>query len=205
MAPRSFLPWTLAALGLAASACGSLRIVPVSSTDLNCRFDTDCTIDVSDFVDTFEVPFGSGEARLQSRSQPPGEPGTPGHGLYAHEYRVNLTPVAGLTALICVQSLAFDFGPVQRLDYDFDGTLDDVYVVTQGGIGSVGPSAASRGGDRITFSFEPPVCPGSSPGRGESSYFFGLASTDPAGPIVAAVGFSNGESATVDAHSPGGP
>jgi hypothetical protein len=47
------------------------------------------------------------------------------------------------------------------------------------------------------------VCPGNAPGRGQTSYFFGLASTDPAVPVVSTVRFSDGTSVSVDARSPG--
>ena len=66
---------------------------------------------------TFAVPAASGDGRLQSRNQPPGEAGTAGVGLYAYEYRVDLTQVGALTAQICVDELRVDFGPVESLDY----------------------------------------------------------------------------------------
>lgn len=156
-----------------------LEIVDVNAPDINCVFYSDCTATVSDLVDEFPVPAADGQGKLQSRTQEPGEPGTPGAGLHVYEYRVNLEDVAGLTARICVSSLKLDFGPIASLDYDRDGDADDVYVVTGGGLGSVAPSLADQTGDTVTFTFSPPVCPGSRPGDGESSFFFGLASTNP--------------------------
>ena len=203
MLARAFIVLVLVIAGAGASGCGSLAIAPVGAPAVNCVFDTDCTITVSDFVDEFTVPFASGDARLQSRSQPPGEPGTAGAGLYAHEYRVNLTPVGALTTVVCVRSLSLGFGPIERLDYDGDGDLDHVYVVTSGGLGTVAPSSASQSGGRVTFTFQPGVCPGNAAGNGETSYFFGLASQDPAGSVEATVGFDDGTSTTVDARSPG--
>jgi hypothetical protein len=192
---------SLALLAVTTSGC-TLSIATVSAPDINCRFDHDCTITVEDSVGAIPVPFGSGEGRLQSRTQPPGEAGTPGAGLFAYEYRVDLTPVGGLTAQICVNKLSLDFGPIERLDYDRDGDLDHVYVVTGGGLGSVAPSSARRSGDRVTFSFSPGVCPGNAPGNGETSYFFGLASQDPAQPVTATVSFSDGTTAAVAARAP---
>jgi len=186
-----------------AFGCGSLTVANVGAPAINCVFDTDCTITVSDFVDEFTVPVARPDARLQSRSQPPGEAGTPGAGLYAHEYRVDVTPAAGTTAIVCVRRLSLDFGQIERLDYDGDGDLDHVYVVTSGGLGTVAPSSASRSGGRVTFTFQPGVCPGNAPGNGQTSFFFGLASSDPAGPVEATVGFDDGTSTTVDARSPG--
>lgn len=189
------------ALVLAAPGC-TLHIATVSAPDINCRFDHDCTITVDDSLGPIPVPATTIEGRLQSRTQPPGEPGTPGQGLYAYEYRVDLTPVAGMTAQICVNRLSLDFGPIERLDYDLDGTLDDVYVVTAGGLGSVAPSSAKQDGDRVTFTFNPGVCPGNAPGNGETSYFFGLASQHPNHPVTATVGFTDGTSAPVAARAP---
>lgn len=61
---------------------------------------------------------------------------------------------------------------------------------------------AGQSDGRVTFTFDPPVCPGNSPGNGETSYFFGLASTDPAQPVSATVGFTDGTSAAVAARAP---
>lgn len=200
MSRRFHVPALLLLL-LAASGC-SLSIASVSAPDINCRFDTDCTITVNDSLGSIPVPAGTPQGRLQTRTQPPGEPGTDGAGLYAYEYRVDLTPVGGLTAIVCVDSLAVDFGPISRLDYDGNGSLDDVYVVTGGGLGSVAPTSANRSGNRVTFHFNPPVCPGNAPGNGETSYFFGLASTHTDHPINATVHFTNGTSASVPARAP---
>lgn len=71
---------------------------------------------------------------------------------------MDLTPVGALTAIPCVRSLSPDFGPIEKLDYDGDSDLDHAYVVTSGGLGTVGPSAASQSGDRVTFTFQPGVC-----------------------------------------------
>jgi hypothetical protein len=189
--------------GVALTGCGSLTIVHVGAPAINCVFDHDCTTTVSDFVDKFTVPFASGDARLQSRSNPPGDAGTPGAGLYAHEYRVDLTPVGALTGVVCVRSLSLPFGPIHRLDYDGDGNLDDVYVVTTGGLGTVAPSAASQSSGQVTFTFQPGVCPGNAPGNGETSFFFGLASDQAAVPVTATVTFDDGSTKTVNARSPG--
>ncbi len=45
-----------------------------------------------------------------------------------------------------------------------------VFVVTSGGLGTVGLKSAVQAGVKIAFTFTAPVCPGA------TSYFFGLAS-----------------------------
>jgi len=189
-------------LPLVTSGCSTLSLVHVSAPDINCRFDLDCTITVDDSVSAIPVPLATPDGRLQSRTQPPGEPGTPGQGLFAYEYRIDLRPAGALTAQICVDTLSMEFGPIAQLDYDLDGNLDDAYVVTAGGLGTVAPSQMRLTADTLTFSFNPPVCPGNAPGNGESSYFFGVASTDPQQAISANVHFTNGTTATVGARGP---
>lgn len=193
------------AFGLATASAGAapLRVVEVAAPDVNCVFDTDCTITVDDLVGEVAVPAARGEGRLQSRTKPPGERGTRGAGLYPYEYRVDLTPVAGITAIVCVDELRVPFGPVETLDYDADGRDDQVYVVTRGGLGSVRPSSADSSGGIVTFRFSPPVCAGSRPGGGETSFFFGLASRHAPRDIEATVGFNSGPDITTGARAPG--
>jgi hypothetical protein len=64
-------------------------------------------------------------------------------------------------------------GPVVKLNYP-QGQLAHVFVITQGGIGSVGIKSAEQDGDVITFTFSNYLC------AGQSSFFFGL--TAPNGP-----------------------
>ncbi len=63
------------------------------------------------------------------------------------------------------------------LDYNGDKQLDDVFVITKGGIGNVSLLSAVRDGPYIVFTFAGAgVGGGSAPGKGDSSFFFGLAS-----------------------------
>ena len=179
-----------------------LDLSTVSAPDINCTFDTDCTITVSDTTDHFTVGPTSGDAFLQSRTFPPGEAGTAAAGLYAYLYRIDLTQLAGLTALPCITEMTIDFGPVVKIDYDHDGSTEHVFVITGGGIGSVAPSSATKDGRLITFTFNPSVCAGSSPGNGQSSFFFGLTSTKPPRPVTAELKDSLGGVTTVQARAP---
>ncbi|MGD2116274.1 MAG: FG-GAP-like repeat-containing protein, partial [Acidobacteriota bacterium] len=126
-------------------------------------------------------------------------------GLYAYVYRLDLRQLAGITALPCIFELSLDFGPVTALDYDGSGNPDQVFVVTAGGLGSVGPASAEQTGGTVTFTFAPPVCAGSYPGGGETSYFFGLASTRAPRHVNAQIRDTLGGTATLDARVPEAP
>ncbi|MEM8535590.1 MAG: hypothetical protein AAGF95_32465 [Chloroflexota bacterium] len=164
-----------------------LNIATVKAPDINCVFDSDCTITVSDTTDTITLPGGSGSGFLQSRTLPVGEPGTPAAGLYRYKYRIDLRQVAGILDIPCITSFQLDVGPIVPLDYDNDGITEDVFVVTQGGLGTVAPSSVNQSGNTITFAFSPAVCAGSYSGGGDSSFFFGLTSQYPPRDITATI------------------
>ena len=86
-----------------------LDLSVVSAPDINCMFDSDCTITVMDTTDHFTVGPTAGDAFLQSRTFPPGEAGTAAAGLHAYLYRFDLTQLGGLTA----QELRFMGIPLQ--------------------------------------------------------------------------------------------
>lgn len=167
----SILGWSSQMLGQ------SLSIVAVKAPDINCKFDPSCKIVVEDSVGQFALTAATGEGRLQSRTWPAGKPGTAGAGLTAYLYRIDLSSVVAVAAEACVSKLRLDFGSVAPVDYDGSGKPKDVFVIKEGGLGILGPTSAKKTGSTIVFSFANPVCPGSSPGTGVSSFFFGLAST----------------------------
>jgi hypothetical protein len=80
---------------------------------------------------------------------------------------------------------------VVKLPYGPNGA-SDIFVVTSGGLGSVGIGSADQAGGTITLTFASPVCPGA------TSYFFGLASKS-VKPVAgkATVSFSLGGSTTM--------
>jgi len=177
----------------AAAQAGALSIIDVGAPAINCLFNNagapSCTVVVDDSVSTFTLPGDTGAARLQSRTYP-GAPGAPAAGAMAYVYRVDLTNVQAGTPPNCVTTLTINFpGPVVKLPY-WQGTPNeafDVFVVTSGGLGSVGLKSAVQAANRIGFTFLKPVCPGA------TSYFFGLASKS-VKPVadVAQVSFSAG-------------
>lgn len=161
-----------------AAPTAALTIAAVNQTDVNCLFDTDCTIFVDDIASGFVLDSMTGSGFLQSRLWPRGEAGTTGVGLFTYLYRLNLQELVGPGNPGCVTSFSFDFGPVVPLDYDDDGSLEDVFVVTSGAVGSVAPSAVDLTGGKLTVSFSPAICGDFSAAQnnGQSSFFIGLAS-----------------------------
>lgn len=188
---------------LAFTACITpLEVVNVGAPAINCLFDPSCTVTVTDTTAPIPI-FAGGTNFLQSRTFM-GKAGAPAEGLYAYEYRIDLRHALGITHIPCISSMAIGFGPVvNTLDYDGDGvTGDQVYVITGGGLGSVGLSSAERDGNTVTFNFSASVCAGGSPGSGQSSYFFGLVSTQPPGPVTATVKETTGTVHNVPARAP---
>jgi hypothetical protein len=179
-------------LGIALCSLGSvaiaapLTVVNVAAPDINCVFETDCTIVVTDSVGPIAVPNTTGIARLQSRTFL-GKPGAPADGKTGYEYRVDLTQAATMGDQACVTGLDVDFGPVTKLQYNKVGPTDDVFVVTKGGLGTIGLASAVQNRNIITFTFTQPVCAADSSGPGKTTFFFGLASTHPPKSIVATI------------------
>jgi hypothetical protein len=179
----------------------ALTVVNVSAPAINCVFNPTCTITVTDSSGNIPVPGIAGTASLQSRTFN-GAPGAPGAKLRGYEYRVDLRNAIGILNLPCVTALKLGFGTVSKLQYDGAGPLDDVYVVTGGGLGSVGLASATKVVNTITFTFASPVCAGANPGAGTSTYFFGLASTKLPKPITAQVKVLGGAWVNVPARAP---
>lgn len=140
-------------------------MVEVNAPAVNCVFNASCTITVTDSVSTLQfTPYGAG-AFLQSRTYS-GQPGTPSAGLTVYEYRLDFTQALGFTE--CVAGMTLDFGPVAKLTYPPNQPAH-AYVITQGGIGSVGIESAEQDGSVITFTFKTYLC------AGASTFFFGMA------------------------------
>ena len=180
-----------------------LSVVQVSAPPINCIFDPSCTVVVNDTTAPIILPGSTGQGFLQSRTYR-GAPGSPAAGLYAYLYRVDLRNLAGLTNIACVKSVTINFGPViSTLDYNGDHTTgDQVFVITGGGIGSIGIASANQVGGNITFNFSSPVCDGSSPGAGQSSFFWGLVSARQPRFVSATISQSSGPALHVQARAP---
>jgi hypothetical protein len=98
--------------------------------------------------------------------------------------------------------VSLNSGPVLTYDYNFDGvTTDQVFVVTGGGLGSVGLASATGAWGYSTFNFSAPVWASSSNCNGDSSYFWGYTSTY-APHVVTATVSTNSGSVMVNAYAP---
>ena len=162
-----------------AASTSSLTVVNVGAPAINCVFDSDCTIIVDDSSADVVLPLATGTGFLQTRTFPIGEAGTQAEGLYAYLYRIdlrNVTANSGVTP--CVWQYTVDFGAVEALNYDGTGGTEDVFVITSGGLGSVGVTAVEQTGTELKFNFGSGVC------AGQSSYFFGLTSQLPDQPLT---------------------
>src|SRR5205085_4010190 len=169
-----------------AAAAAPLSVVTVTAPDINCVFETDCTIVVTDSIGNIPLPGITGTARLQSRTFA-GQAGAPAAGKTGYQYRVDMTQATAIGDVACVTGLNVDFGPVTKLQYDKVGPTDDVFVVTKGGLGSIGLASAELNGNIIAFTFSQPVCAADTSGPGHTTFFFGLASIHPPKAIVATI------------------
>jgi hypothetical protein len=98
-------------------------------------------------------------------------------GLFAYEYRIDLRNAVGAVAISCIDWMTISFGPVvSTLNYGGSAVPDQVFVVTGGGIGTIGLASALQTGSSIKFKFASPICEGGAPGKGDSSFFWGLTS-----------------------------
>jgi len=178
-----------------------LKIVNVSAPAINCVFNPPCTVVVNDTSDNVPMTTG-GTGFFQSRTFK-GFPGSPAAGLFGYEYRLDLRNAVGATAISCIDWMTISFGPVVgSLNYGGDAKPDQVFVVTGGGIGTIGLTSAVQTGSKIKFKFASPICEGGSPGKGDSSFFWGLVSkTAPQG-ATALLHETGGTTHVVKARSP---
>jgi hypothetical protein len=164
----------------------SLSIVTVSAPEINCIYETDCTVTVTDTVANITLPSMTGNGRLQSRTFA-GKAGAPAAGKTGYEYRLDMTQATAIGDVACVTGLEVDFGPITKLQYNKAGPVDDVFVITKGGLGSIGLASAEQDRGVITFTFSQPVCAADTSGPGKTTFFFGLTSAHTPKGIVAKV------------------
>jgi hypothetical protein len=168
-----FMTIAAAALTSSALAAQPLTVVDVNAPAVNCVFQPSCTITVSDTIGIIALPYivTPGTAWLQSRIYP-SAPGTPAFTKTGYVYRISLTEASGTAE--CLMGLVLNFGPVARLPYK-NGQMADVFVITTGGLGTIGIKSAEKTGDVIDFAFDAPLCLDGGPSIKNTTFFFGLA------------------------------
>lgn len=177
-----------------------LKIVNVTAPPINCVFSTSCSVRVKDTREDFTLS-GGGEGVLQTRTFK-GTRGSPADDLYAFQYRLDLTAAVG-TKASCVDWISLSFGPVvSNLNFGGDDAPDHVFVITSGGIGSIGLASAIQTRDTIRFNFRSPVCSGTAAGKGTSTFFWGLVSTSDPENITALIHETGRATHVVKSRSP---
>ena len=183
-----------------AIAAAPLRVVSVSAPAINCVFNPSCTVSVQDSSDNIPMSTG-GTGFFQSRTFV-GAPGAPAPWANVYEYRIDLRNAVGATAISCIDWMKFDFGEVASLDFNSDSRPDQVFVVTGGGIGTIGIASAIQTGNNIKFNFTSPICSGGAPGKGDSSFFWGLVSKTSPKLVSATLHEAGGATHVVKTRSP---
>jgi len=176
-----------------------LSVVNVQAPNVNFVFNPSGTVTVQDLSSPIWV-----NGFLQSRNFK-GAAGAPAAGLYVYEYRVDLRNVVGITFIQQIFSMKVNIGPTVKLDFNGDKKLDDVFVVTKGGMGNIKLKSAVRSGNDITFTFDPSVAAGSAPGKGDSSFFFGVVSKYPRTTVKVSPSANGGGVLLLDAWAPKHP
>lgn len=183
-----------------AAKAAPLKIVNVTAPAINCVFSTSCSVRVKDTKEDFPLSTG-GKGILRARTFK-GANGSPAEGLFAYEYRLDLTDAVG-TKPSCVDWISLSFGPVvSTLDFGGPARPDQVFVITSGGTGSIGLASANQTRDTIRFTFRSPVCSGTEKGKGASTYFWGLVSASDPENITALIHETSRATHVVKTRSP---
>jgi hypothetical protein len=177
-----------------------LKIVNVAAPAINCVFSASCSVRVKDTKE--DVPLSTGGKGVLRTRTFKGASGSPAAGLFAYEYRLDLTDAVG-TKPSCIDWISLSFGPVvSTLDFGGPARPDQVFVITSGGTGSIGLQSALQTRDTIRFRFKSPVCSGTEKGKGTSTFFWGLVSTGDPENITALVHETGGATHVVKTRSP---
>lgn len=183
------------------AAAAPLKVVDVSAPAINCVFNSACTFTVKDTSDNIVMSTG-GTGFLQSRTFK-GAAGSPAAGLFGYEYRLDLRSAVGVRTISCIDWMMISFGPVvSTLNYGGDARPDQVFVITNGGLGNIGITSAVQTGSNIKFKFTTPICESRAPGKGDSSFFWGLTSKTEAKFVTAIMHETGGATHVVKARSP---
>ena len=177
-----------------------LKIVNVAAPAINCVFSASCSVRVKDTKEDVLLSNG-GKGVLRTRTFK-GASGSPADGLFAYEYRLDLTDAVGAKPS-CIDWVSLTFGPVvSTLDFGGNARPDQVFVITSGGTGSIGLASAVQKRGTIRFRFRSPACSGTSAAKGASTYFWGLVSEQPPRNVTALLHETGGATHVVKTRSP---
>lgn len=178
-----------------------LKIVNVSEPAINCVFNPSCTVTVEDTSENIPLSTG-GTGILQSRTYS-AAPGSPAAGFFVYEYRLDLRNALAPVTISCINSITFNFGPViSHLNYGGDDKPDQVFVITSGGIGTIGLAAVLQNASISQFKFAAPICEGGTPGRGDSSFFWGMVARTPPKFVTATLQETGGVTHKIKVRAP---
>lgn len=170
----------LAAMTVPASAASAtkLTVATVDPGAVECVFSPKCSQTPTDTMGSFPASKAyTGNERLQSRTYV-GERGSKAGNNTAYIYRIDFTrAVRSKADMFCAESVDIDFGPVAKLPYGPKGAMADVFVINSGGANFVGVKSAEEKKNVVSIEFASPVCPSNGGLPGESTFFFGLASS----------------------------
>jgi hypothetical protein len=128
-----------------AAAAAPLLIAGVSSRGIDCTYDPNCASTSTDTSAPISIDGLGGRALLHTRIFT-GEFGSPATGLTGYMYRVNMSGAYGGKKAACVSALRLAFGPAVKLPYVSGGPYVDIFVITSGGLGTIGLASAERDG-----------------------------------------------------------
>lgn len=145
-----------------------------------CRFSPDCHVASIDRKSSATVTNLAVSCILRSRSFAAANAGGAYGGsadVYGYEYQVTLNNDGeNGTNFVAIKSLALNFGYVETFAFG-NHASNQVWVVTDGGTGSVAPTSAAFSGTNVVFNFSPPLFLGTLTNKTVSTYSFGMMSS----------------------------
>ena len=197
------LSWTAPATANRPIRLGGLIISDTTAHDFDCLFGDQCqTARAAKQVSTITLPAGvTGTATFETNTVL-GSGSVPGSGKTGYAYRVDMSKAVSGEEVACVTDVTVELGPITQLKYD-GNLLADVFVVTQGGLGTVNIYSAVTTGNLTTFTFDRPLCAGDGTNPGLASFYFGVASIHPPKPVSVNLGWPGLVPISVDARAPG--
>jgi hypothetical protein len=96
----------------------------------------------------------------------------------------------------CIEKMSIRFGRIVPMDYDGNGTNEQVFLITKGGVGAIKPASVEQSEGVITIRFSPALC------AGDGTVYIGLASSNAPGEVRAYLGLTSGAGLAVAARAP---